>query len=153
MVVVLPQDDVVAYLAAAQSLEIKPPPDETLVFRRKLLTKQLGFLDQDLLFHLRDVRTLPARYVGRSVICSTREINPHLPACPGEPGLMCSVRQAMVDGAPWSVFLRRERKVNNKAVWFYAGEYVFGLVGAMTAAQFNNQSDVVCRLISIPRRV
>ncbi|KAJ7754167.1 hypothetical protein DFH07DRAFT_823269 [Mycena maculata] len=134
----LPEDVVVAFIGLARALKIKPPPDEALHFPRGKLVTYIGFRPQDLLFRLRKVATLPARYVARDVICGTREINPYLPTRPGEPGLMCSVRKRMANGAPWSMFLRR--KAHNRAVWLYAGEYVFVHVGALTAAQFKDQS-------------
>ncbi|KAJ7140615.1 hypothetical protein C8R44DRAFT_866322 [Mycena epipterygia] len=138
-VVALPEDVLAAYLGGAQSREIKPLANDTLAFSRQFLRVHFGFHPQDLIFNLKSVRTLQGRYAGRAVICGTRRINPHLPTRPDYPGLMCSVRQAMVNGLPRSVFL--QTKVAGKALWLYLGEYVFLLVGSMTAAQFADQND------------
>ncbi|KAJ7726761.1 hypothetical protein B0H16DRAFT_263158 [Mycena metata] len=141
--VVLPQDVVTAYLGAYQSLEIKPPPRAEDAFPRAFLCDYFSFQRQRLLFKLKqvDACTLPPAYVGRAVICPTPGPNPYLPARPGAPGLMCSVRQMMVNGAPWSVFLPKE--MHNHTVWFYFGEYIFELVpGSLTTAEFAEQNDV-----------
>ncbi|KAJ7715832.1 hypothetical protein B0H16DRAFT_496031 [Mycena metata] len=140
--VVLPQDAVAAYLSASESLEIKPPPRPENAFSRKFLRKHFGFQPQKLLFNLKQKAALPPAYAGRAVICPTLEKNPYLPARPGAPGLMCSVRQRMLNGAPWSVFLRLPHKMDNQMVWFYFGEYTFEIVpGSLTPAEFTGQSD------------
>ncbi|KAJ7175121.1 hypothetical protein C8R43DRAFT_975977 [Mycena crocata] len=131
---VLPQGVVAAFMGAVGPFEIKPPPGPS-TFSRDLLVSHCGFLAQDLLFHLNHKA---ARYAGRAVICGTRDINPHLPAQPGDPGLMCSVRQAMVNGTPWSVFVRKPLN-GTPRLWMYIGEYRCVLAGNMTPAQLIDQ--------------
>ncbi|KAJ6471589.1 hypothetical protein C8R47DRAFT_1147324 [Mycena vitilis] len=134
----LPPDVVAAHMADVQPFEIKPPPSES-TFPRLWLVKHFGFRLVDLMFPLRQVPTLPVQYAERDVLCGTPDINPHIPTRPGDPGLMCSVRQGMVNGKPWSVFI--PITVTGKKRWQYLGQYAFELVGSMTPAQFRNQMD------------
>ncbi|KAJ7639980.1 hypothetical protein DFH06DRAFT_1216262 [Mycena polygramma] len=134
----LPPDVVAAHMADVQPFEIKPPPSES-TFPRVWLVKHFGFRLVDLMFSLRQVPTLPVQYVERDVLCGTPDINPHIPTRPGDPGLMCSVRQGMVNGRLWSVFI--PKTVAGKKRWLYLGQYAFELVGSMTPAQFSNHTD------------
>ncbi|KAJ6548626.1 hypothetical protein B0H19DRAFT_1074465 [Mycena capillaripes] len=130
-VINLPPDVLANYMGGAQPLEIKPAQRDSGLLA--------CFPRQNLLFNLKKVPALPQRYAGRPVICGTPRINPYLAAYSGDPGLMCSVRQVMVNGVPWSVFL--PRTIDGKVLWLYLGEYGFELVGNMTTAQFIDQSD------------
>ncbi|KAF9481102.1 hypothetical protein BDN70DRAFT_992137 [Pholiota conissans] len=136
----LPQSVTDTYLQNAETFEIQPPPLD-LEVPRKFLRITYGGSDQHFLQYIQADRNPSGPYLRR-VVYPMLDLNPSMPSLPGEPGLVFASRHELLSNPPWTLFCKR---VKDKAIWSYLGEYECTLVGSMTANDFQAQSSVVQR--------
>ncbi|KAF6746743.1 hypothetical protein DFP72DRAFT_1150852 [Ephemerocybe angulata] len=90
------------------------------------------------LWHNMKTATSPDRV--RKFLCPGFETNPHMPAAPGEPGLLLCGHKELLEGA-WSLFipvLDLEGEEARLKRWRYAGEYESCVVGKFGGIDFEN---------------
>ncbi|KAJ6526807.1 hypothetical protein B0H19DRAFT_545619 [Mycena capillaripes] len=127
------QDVADIYLSNIPSLEIVPPPPDSVYLRRDFLAKVFGGSSQTL------VATFNVLNPERRAVFPQSTLNPFLPRSPGAPGLIFASRfEITVDhDPPWALFCK---KPSGEAEWRYMGDYRSRRCGTLTAEQFGRQS-------------
>lgn len=113
------------YLKDTPALPISPAPQSVLV-PREFLGTTYGALQYTFLSD-----------TTRNFVFPTIDVDPELPQEPGAPGLLFSCRHKMVNGEPWSVFIRVT--ADTPKLWEYLGEYEHTVAGDMGGEEFECQ--------------
>ncbi|KAE9403822.1 hypothetical protein BT96DRAFT_451365 [Gymnopus androsaceus JB14] len=80
----------------------------------------------------------PSSTVKRSILFPFYDENPDLPANPGEPGLILTAREDILEIQPVTIFINYNgRKSKSPSVWLYCGEYILEIAQSLTGDQFS----------------
>ncbi|KAF9525904.1 hypothetical protein CPB83DRAFT_908867 [Crepidotus variabilis] len=134
----LPPNVTKIYLGETPTLKVDPPPVYVEI-SRDFLRVCYGGSNQQFLQYIQPERN-PSGNFKRRIVFPMLDMNPAMPAAPGEPGLVFASRHEILEDGPWTLFVKRNPKI---AIWLYLGEYICELCGKMTAEQFRAQSSKV----------
>ncbi|KAF6743381.1 hypothetical protein DFP72DRAFT_128675 [Ephemerocybe angulata] len=125
------------YLSSTPTLTIHPAPLKHKLSRRDV-SRWYGAPVSRTLWHNMKTATSPDRV--RKFLLPSFETDPHMPAAPGEPGLLLCGRKELLEGA-WSLFipvLDLEGEEARLKRYRYAGEYESCVVGEIGGTDFEN---------------
>ena len=133
----LDESETSMYLSDSQIFHVRPPPLDVQV-SRKALTEKYRLPGMGFLWKSKN-QNRPLKFMLPEL-----SLNPDMPRLPGEPGLLLSCREEMLEDGPWTLFI----KVNfqKKVRLNYAGEYTCTKVGTLTKYEFTAQDKAVSTL-------
>jgi hypothetical protein len=130
---VLSETTVSRYLKDIIPFPINPAPPTLLVSRKFLIE----------VYHAPSMLLLQeSKNGGHNFMFPTLDINPDMPASPGNLGLLLSCRRGMLD-LTWTLFTRVQL---NPAKWEYLGKYRCAHVGQLSSTEFSQQNEKVGNL-------
>ncbi|KAF9461373.1 hypothetical protein BDZ94DRAFT_1299267 [Collybia nuda] len=132
---IIPPFVVSEHLKTCKPFHINPPPHEVYVPRR-FIRATYGGNDRLLVQKIKSHRN-PSGPIERRIMFPMFDMNPSMPAKPGEPGLMYASRLDLTEDSPHSLFASDIG--NKRAVWRYIGEYESTVCSKMSASLFRGQ--------------
>lgn len=85
----------------------------------------------------------PTSNSPRSILFPFFEENPDLPVNPGDPGIILTAREDMLEIQPVSIFINYKGRGKTPSLWLYAGNYALENVQNLTGEQFSRLPEQV----------